>query len=240
MEREKDNNDDMILREGRTMTRRWFLFIPVLAMALLIRPQLVFSCGGVTATIADDPKPFGVRAESGPGGVTLHFDRAGNVYVAGSEVKISSALAEAIAKRYLEKKFKRFEHLEFEAFSYDHGDLVYMYHAHVPDLAYGVHVGPMKFATDHAHVHVSAVTGDVYGPGCGFGSGIVDIKFHPEEYPVELKDKRLPYLQFHTDFIARDGKPPKIDGRIEKGEWKGAGYQAIHVGTLKDKVTEYG
>ena len=115
-----------------------------------------------------------------------------------------------------------------------------MYHAHVSGLAYGVHVGPMKFATDHAHVHVSAVTGDVYGPGCGFGSGIVDIKFDPKEYPAELKDKRLPYLQFNTDFIARDGKPPKMDGKIEKEEWQGAGYQVIHVGTAKDKITEYG
>lgn len=200
----------------------------------------VFACGGVTATIADDPKPFGIRAESGPGGVTLHFDKTGNVYVAAKEIKISSALAEAIAKRYLKEKYKSFEHLEFEAFSYDHGDLVYMYHAHVPDLAYGVHVGPMKFATDHAHVHVSAVTGDVYGPGCGFGSGIVDMRFDPKKYPPELKDRRLPYLQFNTDFIAHDGKPPKIDGKIEKEEWQGAGYQIIHVGTVKDKVTEYG
>ncbi|MBI2175101.1 MAG: hypothetical protein HYU33_07895 [Candidatus Omnitrophica bacterium] len=114
--------------------------------------------------------------------MTLHFDQAGNVHVAAKDIKISSAMAEAIAKRYLKEKHKAFEHLEFEAFSYDHGDLVYMYHAHVPDLAYGVHVGPMKFATDHAHVHVSAVSGDVYGPGCGFGSGIVDMKFDPREY----------------------------------------------------------
>jgi hypothetical protein len=200
----------------------------------------VFACGGVTATIADDPRSFGVRTESGPGGTTLHFDKPGNVYVAAKDIKVSSALAETITKRYLGRKFGRYEHLEFEAFSYDHADLVYMYHAHVPDLAYGVHVGPMKFATDHAHVHVSAVTGDVYGPGCGFGSGIVDMKFDPNEYPTELNDKRLPYLQFNTDFVAREGKPPKIDGKIEKDEWQGAGYQVIHVGTAKDKVTEYG
>ena len=55
------------------------------------------SCGGVTATIAEDPRQFGVRTEIGPGEVTLHFDRAGNVYVADKEVKISSALAEGIA-----------------------------------------------------------------------------------------------------------------------------------------------
>ena len=215
----------------------------VLLLAFLFAladPPSVFACGGVTATIADNPEPLGIRTEKGPGGVALHFDRSGNVYVASSEVKISTALAEALAKRSLERKFSSHGHLDFEAFSYDHGDLVYMYHAHVPDLAYGVHVGPMKFATDHAHVHVSAVTGDVYGPGCGFGSGIVDMKFDPKDYPADLKDKRLPYLQFNTDFIAREGRPPKIDGKIEKQEWEGAGHQVIHLGTAKDKVTEYG
>lgn len=220
------------------MAKRWFYLIGLL---FFLNPSdSAFACGGVTATIADEPQSLGVRTEQGPGGVTLHFDKRGDVYVETKDIKISSALADAIAKRYLKEKHKAFEHLEFEAFSYDHGDLVYMYHAHVADLAYGVHVGPMKFATDHAHVHVSAVTGDVYGPGCGFGSGIVDMKFDPKEYPADLTDKRLPYLQFNTDFIARDGRPPKIDGKIEKEEWRGAGYQVIHVGTTKDKVTEYG
>lgn len=200
----------------------------------------VLACGGVTATIADDPKAFAVKTEKGPGDSTLHFDKAGNVYVAAKEINISSALAEAIAKRYLEKTYKRYEHLKFEAFTYDHGDLVYMYHAHVPDLAYSVHVGPVKSVTDHAHVHVSAVTGDVYGPGCGFGSGAVEMKFDPSEYPVRLKDKHLPYLQFNTYFIAAEGKPPRIDGHIGADEWEGAGYELIHVGTVKDKVTEYG
>ena len=220
------------------MPKRWLYLIGLLFF--LSPSDSAFACGGVTATIADNPEPFGVRSEQGPRGVTLHFDQLGNVYVAAKDIKISSALAEVIAKRYLKEKHKAFEHMEFEAFSYDHGDLVYMYHAHVPDLAYAVHVGPMKFATDHAHVHVSAVSGDVYGPGCGFGSGIVEMKFDPKDYPADLKDKRLPYLQFNTDFVAREGKLPKIDGRIEKKEWEGAGYQVIHVGTAKDKVTEYG
>jgi len=198
------------------------------------------ACGGVTATIADNLQLFGIETRSGPGGVTLHVDRARNVYVAAKDIKISSALAEAIAKRYLEKKYKSYENLEFEALSYDHGDLVYMYHAHVPNLAYGVHVGPVKYVTDHAHVHVSALSGDVYGPGCGLGSGIVEMKFNAKDYPADLEDKRLPYLQFSTDFIAREGKPPRIDGRIQQSEWKGAGDHVIHVGAVKGEVTEYG
>jgi hypothetical protein len=222
------------------MFKRCVLFLVFGALSPLFITERVFACGGVTATIADDPQSFGIRTESGPGGTTLHFDKSGNVYVAAKDIKISSALADAIAKRYLEKTYKRYEHLEFEAFTYDHGDLVYMYHAHVPNLAYSVHVGPLKSVADHAHVHVSALTGDVYGPGCGFGSGAVEMKYDSKDYPADLQNKRLPYLQFNTNFIAREGKPPKIDGRIEKEEWRGAGYEVIHIGTVKDKVTEYG
>jgi len=73
-----------------------------------------------------------------------------------------------------------------------------MYHAHVPDLAASMHIGPVNFVTDHAHVHVSATTGDVYGFACGLGSGIVEMAFEPDAYPAELKDTRLPYVQFDT------------------------------------------
>jgi len=198
------------------------------------------ACGGVTATIADDPRPFGVRTMAGPAGVTLHFDRAGNVYVAAQEIKISSALAEAIAKRYLQKRYGSWSQLEFEGFTYDHDDLVYMYHAHSPNLAASMHVGPLNFTTEHAHAHVSAITGDVYGFGCGLGSGNVEMPFEPDAYPAELKNKRLPYVQFDSHFVAKEGEPPTIDGRIDPDEWKDAGHEVIHAGTAQTKVTEYG
>ena len=216
------------------------IFLAVSFIFFSAYTRTVLACGGVTATISDDPQSFGVRTESGPGGTTLHFDKSGKVYVAAKEIKISSAVADAIAKRYLEKTHKRYEHLEFEAFTYDHGVLVYMYHAHVPNLAYSVHVGPLKSVADHAHVHVSALTGDVYGPGCGFGSGAVEMKYDSKDYPAVLQEKRLPYLQFNTNFIAREGRPPKIDGRIEKDEWQGASHEIIHIGTSKSEVSEYG
>jgi hypothetical protein len=219
--------------------QRTVIFLAASFISFSAYTRSVLACGGVTATIADDPRSFGIRTESGPGGTILHFDKSGNVYVAAKEIKISSAVADAIAKQYLEKTHKRYEHLQFEAFTYDHGDLVYMYHAHVPNLAYSVHVGPLKSVADHAHVHVSALTGDVYGPGCGFGSGAVEMKFQSKDYPADLQNKRLPYLQFNTNFITQEGKPPKIDGRIEKQEWKEGGYEVIHIGTSKSEVTEY-
>lgn len=222
------------------MLKRCVFLLTFGALLPMFMTERLLACGGVTATIAEDPQSFGARTESGPGGTTLHFDKSGKVYVAAKEIKISSALADAIAKRYLEKKYQHYEHLEFEAFTYDHGDLVYMYHAHVPNLAYSVHVGPLKSVADHAHVHVSATTGDIYGPGCGFGSGAVEMKYDSKDYPGDLKDKRLPYVQFNTNFIAREGKPPNVDGRIEENEWQGAGHQVIHIGTSKSEVTEIG
>lgn len=214
--------------------------ITAMLVGTTLAPGPVEGCGGVTATIADDPRPFGVRTASGPHGVILHYDQAGNVYVAASQVKIWSALAEAIAKRYLDTRYGRWSHFEFEGFTYDHGDLVYMYHGHVPNLAAGVHVGPLSFVTEHAHVHVSATTGDVYGFGCGLGSGIVDMSFDPSAYPAELNAKRLPYVQFDTPFVAGEGQPPRIDGRIDREEWKDAGHRVIHVGTTQKTMTEYG
>lgn len=216
------------------------LLVGAVLVGVAFAPYPADACGGVTATIADDPTPFGARTASGPEGIILHYDEAGNVYVAAKDIRISSALAEAIAKRYLNTRYGGWSHLEFEGFTYDHGDLVYMYHAHVPNLAASVHVGPLNFATEHAHVHVSATTGDVYGFGCGLGSGIVEMGFEPTAYPADLKTKRLPYVQFDTRFVAREGRPPTIDGSIDPGEWEDAGHEVIHVGTAQKTLTEYG
>jgi hypothetical protein len=224
----------------KSQMQRTVIFLAVSFIFFSVYTRSVLACGGVTATIADDPKAFAVTTEKGPGDATLHFDKVGNVYLAAEDVKISSALAEAIAIRYLEKRYKSYGHLEFEAFTYDHGDLVYMYHADVPNLAYSVHIGPVKSVADHAHVHVSAITGDVYGPGCGLGSGVVEMQFDPKEYPKDLNKKRLPYLQFDAHFVVGEGSAPKIDGRIEKAEWQDSAHQVVYIGTLKDKVTEYG
>ena len=193
-----------------------------------------------TAFIADDAKALGVRPATGPGGITFYYDKDGNALLPASVVKVESALAEVIAKRYLEKKHGRYGHLEFEGFSYDHGDFVYMYHADVPNLAYSVHIGPVSYVTDHAHIHVSALTGDAYGPGCGLGSGIVDMPFDAAAYPKDIVGKRLPYLQFDSHFIAKEGTAPAIDGKIDPEEWRGSSHEVIIVGTRQKQVTAFG
>ena len=218
------------------------IFLALVGFTLFspLGPRVVEACGGITAFIADDAKALGVRPATGPGGITFYYDKDGNALLPASVVKVESALAEVIAKRYLEKKHGRYGHLEFEGFSYDHGDFVYMYHADVPNLAYSVHVGPLSYATSHAHVHVSALTGDVYGPGCGVGSGVVEMPFDASAYPKDLVGKRLPYVQFDSHFIAKEGSAPTIDGKIDPEEWRGAGHEVITVGSWQQQVTAYG
>lgn len=202
--------------------------------------QPVEACGGVTAFIAEDAKALGLRPATGPGGITFYYDKDGNALLPDSAVKVESALAEAIAERYLEKKYGKYGHMEFEGLSFDHGDFVYMYHADVPGLAYSVHIGPVSYVTGHAHIHVSALTGDVYGPGCGLGSGIVDMPFEAAIYPKDLVGKRLPYVQFDSHFVAKEGAAPSIDGKIDPEEWKEAGHEVVTVGTTQKQLTAFG
>jgi len=218
------------------------IFLALVGFTLFspLGPRVVEACGGITAFIADDAKALGVRPATGPGGITFYYDKDGNALLPASVVKVESVLAEAIAKRYLEKKHGRYGHLEFEGFSYDHGDFVYMYHANVPNLAYSVHIGPVSYVTDHAHVHVSALTGDVYGPGCGLGSGIVDMPFDAAAYPKDILGKRLPYVQFDSHFVATEGTAPAIDGKIDPEEWRGSSHEVIIVGTRQKQVTAFG
>ncbi len=225
---------------GIMKTRVIFMTLAWALVAAAFSPQPAQACGGVTAFIAQDAEALGVRPATGPGGITFYYDQEDNALLPASAVKVESTLAEAIAKRYLEKKYAQYGHLEFEALSYDHGDFVYMYHADVPNLAYSVHVGPVSYVTDHAHIHVSALTGDVYGPGCGLGSGIVDIPFDAAAYPKDLVGKRLPYVQFNSHFIAKEGPAPKIDGKIDPEEWLGTGREVITVGTRRKEITSYG
>jgi hypothetical protein len=199
------------------------------------------ACGGVQAFIVDEMPTGELRKVQGPNSVTFYYDTVGNALLPASAVQVDSALAEAIAQRYLTQFHGRNDsHLEFEGLVYEHGDFVYMYHADVPDLAYSVHVGPVSYVSAHAHVHVSATTGAVYGPGCGLGSGTVVMPFVPEAYPADFATKRLPYVQFDSHFLVRDGAAPHIDGSIEPQEWAEAGHTVLTVGTRHAQVTEYG
>ncbi|GIX49721.1 MAG: hypothetical protein KatS3mg131_3932 [Candidatus Tectimicrobiota bacterium] len=210
-------------------------------LGVVLSPALALACGGITAFIADVLPTSGVRQVSGPP-VPFYLEEAtGHALLPAAAVKVESALAEAIARRYLAQAYGvRDAHLAFEGFVYEHGDFVYMYHAEVPNLAYSVHVGPVSYVSTHAHLHVSATTGDVYGPGCGLGSGTVAMPFTPEAYPASLAGQRLPYVQFDSPFLVRDGPAPRLDGVIDPQEWAGAAYTALTLGTPRRQLTAYG
>jgi hypothetical protein len=173
--------------------------------------------------------------------VTFYYDPQGNALLPASAVQVDSALAEAIARRYLgEFHAGNSTHLAFEGLVYEHGDFVYMYHADVPNFAYSVHIGPVSYVSEHAHIHVSATTGAVYGPGCGLGSGTVVMPFEPGAYPADIAGKRLPYVQFDSHFRVHDGPTPRLDGVIEAQEWAEAGRTVVTVGTQQAQIQAYG
>lgn len=224
------------------MPQPW-LISRILAVLLsgIAAVSTAMACGGVKAFIVDELPTTGVRQVQGPNKLTLYTDTAGQALLPASAVQVDSALAEAIARRYLMQfQGSHDSHLEFEGLVYEHGDVIYMYHADVPGLAYSVHIGPVSYVSEHAHIHVSATTGVVYGPGCGLGSGTVVMPFTPEAYAADVAAKRLPYVQFDSHFVIRDGAAPQIDGAIELQEWAGAGHVVLTVGTRHPQVTAYG
>jgi len=224
------------------MPRPWLIkSVLVVLLSSVAAVSTATACGGVKAFIVDEMPATGMRQVQGPKNVTLYDDAAGNALLPASAVQVDSALAEAIAQRYLAQYHGgNYDHLAFEGLVYEHGDVVYMYHANVPGLAYSVHIGPVSYVSAHAHVHVSATTGAVYGPGCGLGSGTVLMPFAPEAYAADLRGKRLPYVQFDSHFVVRDGPAPRLDGVIEPQEWEGTGHTVLTVGTQHTQVTEYG
>lgn len=224
----------------RTMKRRKFIPFVVAGALVLFIPHTTHACGGRLATIVDNPEKAAASVRTGPSGGTYYLDSRGDYLIGTDQVKISSGLAEAIARKFLERTYPGAKELEFEAFTFEHGAFVYMFDTHLPNNAVSYHVGPVRYATDHFHLHVDATTGDVYGIGCGGGPGQMVMKYDPAEYPVELRDKTIIMTQFNTSFIAREGTPPLLDGVIDPDEWRDASHKRIHAGVNYPKVTDYG
>jgi hypothetical protein len=222
------------------MKRRKFIPFVVAGILVLFLSNTTHACGGRLATIAENPEKIAARVETGPSGNTYYLDGRGDYLLDARQVKISSGLAEAIARKFLERTYPGAQELEFEGFTFEHGAFVYMFDTHLPNAAVTYHVGPVRYATDHFHLHVDAITGDVFGIGCGGGPGQVVMKYNPADYPMELRDKTVSLTQFNTSFIAREGTPPLLDGVIDPDEWRDAAHKRIHVGVNYPKVTDYG
>jgi len=212
----------------------------IMGLILFSFPVVSEACWGRAAFIVDNPSALADKVLQTRDGKPFYLDKEGNLLVDKKSVKIPSGLAYAIAKRFMERTYPTYEHLEFEALTFEHGSLVYMFEAHVPGSAISYHVGPMKFVTDHYHLHVDAMTGEVYGIGCGGGPGSVEMTYNPDEYPPGVKNSEIKLKQFDTDFVIREGEAPMIDGRIDPEEWKDAVHREVHIGTLKDEILSYG
>lgn len=84
------------------MLRPWLIqsVLAVLLSSVAAVPTAI-ACGGVKAFIAEEMPATGMRQVQGPNNVTLYYDSAGNALLPASTVQVDSALAEAIAQRYL-------------------------------------------------------------------------------------------------------------------------------------------
>lgn len=230
----------LLLELGSYAQRRKLINSLVAGILVLFLPNTIQACGGRLATITDNPEKVAARVDTDPSGNTYYLDSRGDYLLDASQAKISSGQAEAIARKFLERTYPEAKELEFEGFTFEHGAFVYMFDTHLPNAAISYHVGPVRYATDHFHLHVDAITGDVYGIGCGGGPGQVVMKYDPAEYPAELRNKTIAFTQFNTSFVAREGTPPNLDGVIESDEWRGAAHKRIHVGVKYPTVTDFG
>lgn len=223
------------------MKRPWIFGFLGAASLLLGLASGASACGGQRAYIADDPAIYG-EVRKAPSGLRGTRGKDGAFYVMKADLKVSKALADAIVRRYLEKKSPGHSHphLHFEGFVYEHGYFVYMYDAEVTGPPFSVHVGSLQSAANHLHLHIDAMTGDVYGPGCGGGPGQVDMAFDAAQYPETLKTQWPKALQFDSEFLIRDGRAPRIDGIIEEAEWQDAARAKVRVGTEREQVIDYG
>lgn len=230
---------------GRTSARklRQTTAVGLLLVALaagVLGPAPVLGCGGLSAYITDRPNIPGAQEFRDEQGRSFYRTPEGSLLVATTTVKISTGLAEAIARRFLALRFPTAGPPHFHGLVHEHGSLAYMFESEVPGLAVSAHVGPLQYATDHYHFHVDAITGDVYDLGCGLGTGEVALRFEPELYLPALARRWVERSQFPTDFVVPDGRAPKIDGAIDPAEWADAIHRRIRLGTTRREVLDYG
>jgi hypothetical protein len=87
-------------------------------LILLGLPIVSEACGGRTAFLADNPSALADKVLQDRDGKPFYLDKEGNLLVDKSSVKIASGLAYTIAKRFMEKTYPTYEHLEFKVFTF--------------------------------------------------------------------------------------------------------------------------
>jgi len=213
----------------------------VLIGLLLVSPAL--ACGGRDIILSDNPAEEGITSTySEPHRMNFHYDAEGNLLMKKSDVTISKNAADKIIEQYLDEKYSDWESYAFESFDLEHARPVYMYSAHAPDVAISNHIGSPQFVTDHLHLHVDVITGELFDVGCGGGPGMVlaTVPFATEE--TNDWSDIMPHgrTYFYTDLVIPDGSVPTIDGVYTEEEWDDALVADFHLGTTDDSYIQYG
>lgn len=219
------------------------LLITMVIILTFILP-LTSACYGKTAEVLQDSSGPLIKIVDAE--LTDSFGMHEKQNTQTAPLKISPALAHAVAKKFLDNNFQEYENFMFEAFTFEHGKYVYMFDAEIPGINLEVPTGrcggnEMNAKTNHMHFHVDAVSGDIYGLGCGGGPGKVIMQFNENNYPQDLQTKSMNLSQFKTDFVAKESSlSPKIDGIIEESEWADVKAKDMHFGpneiSIKSKI----
>ena len=214
----------------------------MLIFLFLLIPSAL-ACGGRDIVLTDTPQTDAVREQySKLHGMTFYYDAQDNLLFKKEDVLITKQVADSIVESYLDKNHPEWESYSFESFDLEHGRPVYMYEAHAPDVAVSYHVGSVQFVTDHLHLHVDVVTGELLDVGCGGGPSKVLSQTLLATGEENNWDMIAPEgkTYFYTENVLPEGSVPVLDGIESEGEWEDALEEDIHIGSTEEKYVAYG
>jgi hypothetical protein len=217
--------------------------ICVLLLAMIFVLPFAYACGGRDVLLLDEMSDVIFSEKySEMYGQSFSYDLEGNILIEKENIKVSKKDADTIVMDFLDLNNPGWESLAFETLDLEHGRAVYMYEAHAPGVAVTHHVGAVRFVTDHFHLHVDAINGDLLDVGCGGAPSKVLSKVSLDVSSDYEWDYILPNGEtyFYTDFVIPEGDKPEIDGKIDKNEWADAKNKHFHLGSLENEIVSYG
>jgi polyferredoxin len=210
--------------------------ICTLIVAILLVAATGFACNGTEVILKDDLSSDDARFLKTKTGFD-YIDWRGFEIKSRSEAKITPALAERIAEKFVRSQLSDNPPLPltFRKLESVHGKLVYQFESkRVPDLDMGYHLGPVNFTVDKLVLDVDAKTGDIYlANGCGAAPGQLLYKFNSADFSPEDHISNKAYIPDNTNFIAVDtGREVNVDGVIDPEEWKDTGHRYFYLGNF--------
>ncbi|MEF9438637.1 MAG: hypothetical protein L0922_07880, partial [Candidatus Mariimomonas ferrooxydans] len=207
-----------------------YIVLLALAVLLFLPDKELYACGGQDVFISDNPE---LEIKKDPG----------TPFVKESDMKISPALAHAIAERFLTENLPDPPlPLTFRKLENVHKKLIYQFQTEpLPDYKGQYHLGPVNFKVERLVLDVDALTGNLYlANGCGAAPGQLLYTYNSSDFN-DMSSSASPVLvSNNTNFIARNtGNPVKIDGKILLEEWKNTGHKYFYLGTYTPLTPHY-